>query len=145
AGSSLMLFTEFMHFLKPAEEVIEYAGATSELIRRGRKVFDRVGCALCHTPTLHTGNDSDLAALNGREVRLYSDLLLHHMGSKLADGIVQGRAGIDQFRTAPLWGLGQRIFFLHDGRTTDLLVAIQEHASISKELSSEGNAAVERF
>jgi CxxC motif-containing protein (DUF1111 family) len=145
AGSSLMLFTEFMHFLKPPEAVKEFAGATSESIRRGRKVFDRVGCALCHTPTLHTGNESDLPALNGQEVQLYSDLLLHHMGSKLTDGIVQGRAGPDQFRTAPLWGLGQRIFFLHDGRTTDLLVAIQEHASVGKEVYSEGNAVVERF
>jgi CxxC motif-containing protein (DUF1111 family) len=144
AGSSLMLFTEFMRFLKPPEAVKEFAGATAESIRRGRKVFDRVGCVLCHTPTLHTGNESDLATLNGREAQLYSDLLLHHMGSKLDDGIVQGRAGPDQFRTAPLWGLGQRIFFLHDGRTTDLLAAIQEHASVGK-LYSEANAVVERF
>src|SRR5204863_2282405 len=120
-GSPLLLFTEFMRFLMPPMEVKEFAGATSESIRKGRKLFDRVGCALCHTPSLRTGAESDLAALNGREARLYSDLLLHHMGPTLADGITQGRAGPDQFRTAPLWGIGQRIFFLHDGRTTDLL------------------------
>jgi hypothetical protein len=51
------------------------------------------------------------------------------MGATLADGISQGQAGPDEFRTAPLWGLGQRIFFLHDGRTKDLIAAIQAHAS----------------
>ena len=58
----------------------------------------------------------------------YSDFALHHMGSVLADGVTQGAAGPDQFRTAPLWGVGQRLFFLHDGRTSDLLQAIQAHA-----------------
>jgi CxxC motif-containing protein (DUF1111 family) len=51
------------------------------------------------------------------------------MGSGLADGITQGSAGPDQFRTAPLWGVGQRLFFLHDGRTSDLLTAIEDHSS----------------
>jgi len=49
------------------------------------------------------------------------------MGSELADGIIQGQAGPREFRTAPLWGLGQRIYFLHDGRTRDLLTAIKAH------------------
>jgi hypothetical protein len=57
----------------------------------------------------------------------YSDFALHHMGAGIADGIIQGGAGVDQFRTAPLWGLGQRLFFLHDGRTTDLVQAIEDH------------------
>jgi len=51
------------------------------------------------------------------------------MGGNLADGIVQGQAGPDEFRTAPLWGVGQRLFFLHDGRTSDLLQAIEAHLS----------------
>ncbi len=55
----------------------------------------------------------------------FSDFALHHVGSGLADGINQGAAGPDQFRTAPLWGLGQRLFFLHDGRTADVLQAIE--------------------
>jgi CxxC motif-containing protein (DUF1111 family) len=59
----------------------------------------------------------------------YSDFAVHHMGSRLADGINQGAAGPDEFRSAPLWGLGQRLFFLHDGRTSDLLQAIWAHAS----------------
>ena len=63
------------------------------------------------------------------------------MGSKLADGVTQGSAGPDEFRTAPLWGVGQRIFFLHDGRTSDLLQAIQAHES----QGSEANRVVEAF
>jgi CxxC motif-containing protein (DUF1111 family) len=63
------------------------------------------------------------------------------MGSKLADDILQGQAGPDEFRTAPLWGLGQRIFFLHDGRTSDLLEAIEIHYGSG----SEANAVVTNF
>jgi CxxC motif-containing protein (DUF1111 family) len=63
------------------------------------------------------------------------------MGSRLADNVSQGTAGGDQFRTAPLWGLGQRIFFLHDGRTTNLLTAIRDHASNG----SEANEVIENF
>src|SRR5262249_53816379 len=60
----------------------------------------------------------------------YSDFALHHMGANLGDGINQGIAADDEFRTAPLWGLGQRLFFLHDGRTSDLMEAINEHMSV---------------
>src|SRR3984885_11530380 len=80
-------------------------------------------------------------ALSGQQVNLYSDLLVHHMGQGLADGITQGAAGPDEFRTAPLWGLGERVFFLHDGRTSDLVAAIQAHQSSG----SEANTIVQRF
>jgi len=143
--SPVFLFTEFMRFLKPPIPVNEFAGASAEAIGNGRQVFDRVGCALCHTPSLRTGNESDLPALNERDAALYSDLLLHHMGPNLADGIVQGRAGPDSFRTAPLWGIGQRVFFLHDGRTADLLVAIQDHAGDDGQFHSEADAVIDRF
>jgi CxxC motif-containing protein (DUF1111 family) len=79
------------------------------------------------------------------QANLFSDLLLHHMGSGLNDGIPQGNAGPDQFRTAPLWGIGQRIFFLHDGRATPanggLLKAIEDHASPG----SEANQVIHMF
>jgi len=69
------------------------------------------------------------------------------MGPGLADGVSQGEAGPDEFRTAPLWGLGQRIFFLHDGRTTDLLEAIREHRSAADAhyQRSEANSVVNNF
>jgi CxxC motif-containing protein (DUF1111 family) len=142
---SVFLFTEFMRFLRPPTPVKAFAGATPESIHKGSGLFERVGCALCHTPSLRTGSASDLPALNGRDAELYSDLLVHHMGPKLADGIVQGRAGPDEFRTAPLWGIGQRVFFLHDGRTTDLLVAIQDHAGEGGGFRSESSTVIDRF
>jgi CxxC motif-containing protein (DUF1111 family) len=71
------------------------------------------------------------AVLENRPVNLYSDLLVHHMGAGLADNIIQTFADRDEFRTTPLWGIGQRLFFLHDGRTSDLMAAIQAHYSAS--------------
>jgi CxxC motif-containing protein (DUF1111 family) len=81
------------------------------------------------------------AALSNQPVHLYSDLLVHHMGKNLGDGISQGGAGPDEFRTAPLWGVGQRYFFLHDGRTSNLVEAIYAHRS----WHSEANRVVDRF
>jgi CxxC motif-containing protein (DUF1111 family) len=81
------------------------------------------------------------AALSNQTANLYSDLIVHHMGVALADGITQGGAGPDEFRTAPLWGVGQRVFFLHDGRTTNLVVAIRDH----KSRGSEANKVIEHF
>jgi CxxC motif-containing protein (DUF1111 family) len=82
-----------------------------------------------------------MAGLSLQQANLFSDLLVHHMGSGLADGIQQGDAGPDEFRTAPLWGVGQRIFLLHDGRTADLMQAIQAHQS----QGSEANTAIANF
>lgn len=96
-------------------------------IARGAQQFNAVGCNLCHTPQLTTGPSNQLG-LSNRTITPFSDFALHHMGGKLADGVTQGEAGPDEFRTAPLWGLGQRVFLLHDGRTTDLLVAISNHS-----------------
>ena len=88
------------------------------------------------------------AVLQDRPANLFSDLLVHHMGPGLADEIVQGQAGPDEFRTSPLWGVGQRLFFLHDGRTSDLLVAIRAHSSSDKKSPyppSEANGVITNF
>jgi CxxC motif-containing protein (DUF1111 family) len=71
----------------------------------------------------------------------FSDFAVHNMGYGLADGVTQGNANGQEFRTAPLWGIGQRIFFLHDGRTNDLHQAILAHASPT----SEANAVINNF
>lgn len=115
--------------------------------QRGRTVFSAIGCALCHTPQMQTAPVMNSAVLENRPVNLFSDLLLHDMGAGLADNIIQGAAGPDEFRTTPLWGVGQRLFFLHDGRTSDLLQAIMLHFSPSSEYypASEANAVVRRF
>src|SRR5436853_2182862 len=123
AISAIERFAFFQRFLAaPTPSPDTPGGATS--IASGRSLFVYVGCALCHTPALHTSRSS-VAALRRQQVDLFSDLLLHDMGVGLADGVSQGQAGPREFRTAPLWGLGKRIFLLHDGRTSDLAVAIQ--------------------
>jgi CxxC motif-containing protein (DUF1111 family) len=126
-SSDITNFANYMRYLAaPAPSPTLPGGAAS--IGNGKQLFSSIGCALCHTPALKTGNTS-VAALANQSVGLYSDLALHKMGPGLADNILQEAAAGDEFRTAPLWGLGQRIFFLHDGRTTDLVKAIEDHAS----------------
>ena len=114
----------------------------------GRALFTKVGCAHCHTPSFTTGkmiasgsSTAPSVAMSNLRVHLFSDLLVHHMGKGLADGITQGSAGPDEFRTAPLWGVGQRVFFLHDGRTADLVEAIEDH----KSPGSEADKVIDNF
>jgi len=100
-------------------------------------VFKSVGCSVCHTPTINSTQPSGVTpSLGGAAVSAFSDFEVHHMGTGLNDNVSQGTAGGDQFRTAPLWGVGQRIFFLHDGRTNNLLTAIRAHASSGSEAST---------
>ena len=143
--SAIENFAFFQRFLAAPTPSSTMPGGSAS-IGRGRSKFTEVGCAYCHTPKLKTGN-STVAALRYRDVNLHSDLLVHNMGPGLADDIVQGDAGPDEFRTAPLWGVGQRIFFLHDGRTKDMLEAIQAHRSAgnSKFPASEANGVIDRF
>lgn len=141
--SDIEAFANFMRMLAPPTPAP--ATPSSE---KGRATFARVGCVHCHTPSFKTGamiasgsSTSPSAALSNQTANLFSDLLVHHMGERLADDITQGAAGPDEFRTAPLWGVGQRVFFLHDGRTNDLVEAIKEH----KSHGSEANKVVEHF
>jgi len=141
--SDMEAFADFMRMLAPPTPAPPTVSTT-----HGLDVFKSVGCALCHTPVLMTGaaiadgnENAPSAALTNQAARLFSDLLVHHMGTGLADGITQGAAGPDEFRTAPLWGVGQRVFFLHDGRTTNLIQAIRLHASEG----SEANRVVDNF
>ena len=145
ATSAIEKFALFMRFLAPPTPSPDTPGG-ADSIARGRNLFGDTGCALCHTPRLNTGN-STVAALRNQPVNLFSDLLVHDMGPGLADGVTQGQAGPREFRTAPLWGLGQRLFFLHDGRTSDLREAIQAHRSGSFFTfnASEANAVIRNF
>ena len=131
-GGDVVQFALFMRLLAPPIQVTSYSGVTVGSIHRGSEVFAQIGCVLCHTESLQT-DSSPIAALAHKQVRLFSDLLVHKMGNGLADGVSQGNAAGDEFRTAPLWGLGQRIFFLHDGRTSNLIEAIVAHSSPGSE------------
>lgn len=138
--SDTVAFAMFMRLLAPPTPSATVPGG-ADSISRGRNIFNNAGCALCHTPTMATGASSLTPGLSNVNANLYSDLLLHQMGANLADGVSQGGAGPNEFRTAPLWGLGQRAFFLHDGRTTNVLDAIREHFG----RGSEANAVIARF
>lgn len=139
--SDVTSFMTFMRFLDQPTPACGSAGqpACSSSVTSGRVLFMRVGCAACHTPVMLTGL-SLVAALSQKQANLFSDLAVHHMGPALADGVTQGSAGPDEFRTAPLWGLGQREFFLHDGRTSDLVQAILAHDSDGSEASQTVHA-----
>jgi CxxC motif-containing protein (DUF1111 family) len=100
-----------------------------------------IGCANCHTPQFTTAGSNFDPAMSNVTVAPFSDFAIHNMGTGLADGITQGNAGPQQFRTAPLWGVGQRLFFLHDGRTSDLTTAIAAHASTG----SDANTVLTNF
>jgi CxxC motif-containing protein (DUF1111 family) len=141
--SDIEAFAAFMRMLAPPTPAPATPSSTN-----GRATFAKIGCVHCHNPSFTTGakiasgsSTSPSAALSKQTANLYSDLLVHHMGKGLADGITQGGAGPDEFRTAPLWGVGQRFFFLHDGRTTNLLEAIRDHQSFG----SEANKVIEHF
>lgn len=135
AVSDLINFVFFMRFLAPPPR-----GQITSSVTNGESLFSSVGCALCHTPSMQTSS-SVTAALSSTTANLYSDLIVHNMGAGLQDGISQGFATGAEFRTAPLWGLGQRLFFLHDGRATDLRTAIAAHSSAG----SEANAVIANY
>ena len=141
--SDIEAFADFMRMLAPPTPAPDTPSSVN-----GRAVFAKIGCVHCHTPSFTTGkmiasgsSTSPSVALSNQTAILFSDLLVHHMGKGLADGITQGGAGPDEFRTAPLWGVGQRVFFLHDGRTSNLVEAIEAHWSSG----SEANKVIEHF
>lgn len=105
-GQILASLTAFVRSLEPLRP--------RAIKGEGEKLFASTGCAACHTPNLGG-------------VPLYSDLLLHDMGPLLDDGLPQGEARGKDWRTAPLWGLGSRSRFLHDGRASNLEAAIAAH------------------
>jgi CxxC motif-containing protein (DUF1111 family) len=129
--TSVQRVSQFMRFTAPPPPVPLTASAGA-----GQSVFQQTGCAICHVPTLVTGQSAS-PTLSNKQVPLYSDLLLHDMGS-LGDGIAQGDASPTEMRTAPLWGLRASAPYLHDGRAPTIDAAIREHAG-------EAAASVQRY
>jgi CxxC motif-containing protein (DUF1111 family) len=139
--------TFFAAFMRLSAGPASTTATPSEL--RGKQLFGTatnagVGCVSCHSDTLRTGS-ARYTGMSNVEIHPYTDLAIHHMGTGLADNVTQGAAGGDQFRTAPLWGVGKRIFFLHDGRSTPanggLINAILAHSS----RGSEAKRVIRRF
>lgn len=127
-------------------------------VMEGGRLFENIGCASCHIPTLRTGR-SEIDRLHEVTFHPYTDLLLHDMGPELNDGYTEGRALTSEWRTPPLWGIGLaetfqggRAYFLHDGRARTLQEAIEHHggeASASRSsfraLSARDQERVIRF
>ena len=138
-------FANFMRTLAPpptGSVVLNGNTVSASSISNGAALFSSIGCATCHNTSPGSTQKSNITGgLSNAPVNAFSDIEIHHMGTGLADNVSQGGAGGDQFRTAPLWGLGQRIFLLHDGRTTSLLRAINDHASNG----SEANTVEQNF
>ena len=129
-SSDTVNFAAFMRLTAPPTPT---TSTSSQL--NGQALFSSIGCSLCHSTSLTTAS-SPFTGMGGVTYHPYSDFALHHMGAGLLDGIQQGTAGPDEFRTAPLWGVGQRLFFLHDGRASDLLSAILAHNDNSGQCTS---------
>lgn len=133
-------FADFMRLLAPpptGSVVLNGQTVPASTISQGAALFSSIGCATCHNPSPGNTQVSNItSSLSSQPVNAFSDIEIHHMGSTLADNVSQGTAGGDQFRTAPLWGLGQRIFLLHDGRTTNLNTAIEDHQGHGSEATT---------
>ncbi|HUI43864.1 MAG TPA: di-heme oxidoredictase family protein [Terriglobia bacterium] len=135
-------FGVFGRFMAPPAPGTCPGGVQSSCMN-GQTQFNNVGCVLCHT-TSFTTPPSSVAALGNQKANLFSDLLVHHMGPCDADNVSQGQAGGDEFRTTPLWGAGQRAFFMHDGRTSDIVQAVEDHYCVGNLQygPSEANAVI---
>lgn len=141
--SDVVMFAMFMRLLKPPAENPGNPATNPNYSRvlNGQVIFIDIGCNSCHRESFTTEKSPITPDLSQKGVRLFSDLEIHHMGTGLADNVVQGNAGGDQFRTAPLWGLGKRLFFLHDGRTSNLITAITAHQSTG----SDANPVIQNW
>jgi CxxC motif-containing protein (DUF1111 family) len=123
-------FENFLRFLAPPAR-----GRIDDQVLRGERIFAEIGCAACHVPRLETGPNAN-PLFNRKAVPLYSDLLLHDIGT--GDGIEQADAAGPEIRTPALWGLRFRRPLLHDGSAPTVESAIEHH-------SGEAAGASERF
>ncbi len=121
----IRLLTDYIRFLALPAPERPRTEAVEDTILRGKAVFGEVGCAACHTPSMRTGR-SDVAALDRKVVRLYSDLLLHDLGPGLASVCAPGTAPTEH-RTAILAGLRHRDELMYDGRAASPEQAILLH------------------
>ena len=132
-ASTVLETVMYVRLLQPPQR-----GAVDAEVEKGEGLFTAANCGTCHIPTLRTGPNV-IPQLSEKDAHLYSDLLLHDMGSGLADNRPDGLADGTEWRTAPLWGtrlvedfLGGEAFYLHDGRASTLHDAVMEHGGESQ-------------
>jgi CxxC motif-containing protein (DUF1111 family) len=145
------LFTRFMRASKPPSR--DEALANTIDARAGAQLFNQIGCAVCHVPTIVTaptgtslngGTFIVPPALGSKAIHPFSDFLLHDVGT--GDGIVQngGQATANKLRTTPLWGLRTRNRFMHDGLSLTLEDSIRRHRGTSSGSTNRFNQLSER-
>ena len=104
----------------------------------GRSLFDAIGCAKCHTPSMTTSAFHPMTELRDQTIQPFSDFLLHDMGPGLADNMGENKATGSEWRTTPLWNIGLtnavggQESYLHDGRARNLEEAILWHGGESE-------------
>jgi len=145
-SSDTVNFAAFMRLSSPPLPVSPLNSSQSA----GQTVFFNIGCGACHiqNQTTTTVSFANTATPQGPVTfQPFSDFQIHDMEDNLQDGVTQGNADGEHFRSAPLWGVGQRIFFLHDGRTSDILNAIEQHFSspFGQDSGSEANQVINNF
>ncbi|ALV08779.1 di-heme oxidoredictase family protein [Roseateles depolymerans] len=115
---------------------LPYLDVNPTQVAAGAKVFASIRCTACHVAEMKTGLGTELAENRNQTIRPYTDLLLHDMGSDLADNLVESQAAGNQWRTSPLWGIGYteyvagtgvKVGYLHDSRASTLTEAILWH------------------
>ena len=154
-------FARFMRASKAPARDAQLAQTPKAM--RGSKLFEKVGCSICHVPTMTTApagtkiNGGTYAipdALGGKNFHPYGDFLLHNVGT--GDGIVMamqehyGRnmyqiwknlkadtfaSTQNKMRTAPLWGVRLRPRLMHDGASVTLRKAILRHRGEAHEVT----------
>ncbi|MGH7513547.1 MAG: di-heme oxidoredictase family protein [Gemmatimonadales bacterium] len=125
---------------------------------QGEELFHAAGCAGCHVATLRTGTLQGVKEVSHQVIHPYTDLLVHDMGPGLADNRADFQANGNEWRTAPLWGIGLvqavngHTNFLHDGRARSLLEAVMWHGGEAQQardrvqgFSAEQRAALVAF
>ena len=128
SDNSLAAINDFLTLLAvPARRIDD-----QQEFNQGSQIFDEIGCAKCHQPTLTTSNSSAYPLLANQLIYPYTDLLLHDLGEDLNDQVKEGDANPQEWRTPPLWSLGlveavEGSRFLHDGRAATIEEAILWH------------------
>ena len=124
-------FADFMRAQKAPPR-----GPINAQVTAGQTTFTQIGCAVCHVATITTAPAGTVinagaftvpTALGDKNIHPFGDYLLHNIGT--GDGIVQngGQGTRNQVRTAPLWGIGARTRFMHDGASVTVSDAIGRH------------------
>jgi CxxC motif-containing protein (DUF1111 family) len=142
----LAVYNETIVAQTPQQTAAQVAAesALQDRVERGGQLFAQARCTACHVPALTTGTQHRFAELKNQTIRPYTDLLLHDMGPDLADNYPQGVASAQEWRTAPLWGIGllpsldAKTRYLHDGRARTLEEAVLWHGG-------QGQASRDRF